>query len=283
VIDYIRERQNKDGGYSFAQGAESSAADTYYGVEVLKLLGARPARIAKTIRFLKSLQHKDGRFDSVNVAYYVVKTLSRLGAKPTRGLEDFLLSLERSVVSLTELKADIESPSELEQICLILKLLQLTGHRFYSQKTKDLILSLQNHDGSFGRYGYSRSGAICYALECLSLLSFDVKSLKSTLHWVRSCEIPSGGFKAAPDSFDPSTVIDDVYFNVKSLHILNEACRYPFQTLDLIARFQNRNGGFRRSIFLGISTFESTYYAIRAAWMILRQGLSYGEQRYYHY
>ena len=55
----------------------------------------------------------------------------------------------------------------------------------------------------------------------------------------------------------------------RGFEILGEGLRFPSRTLDLIVKFQNGNGGFRRSIFLGISTFESTYYAISACLAIV--------------
>jgi hypothetical protein len=179
--------------------------------------------------------------------------------------ERFLLSLQRPHGGFGVLEADIESPSELEQTFLSLKLLRLVEHRLSLEKTKDLVLSLENPDGSFGRSGYSRLGATYHALASLDLLGFDVRTLRRTVDWVKSCEIPSGGFRATPHSYDPYIVMDDVYYGVMSLDVVGEECRYPSQTLDVIARFQNANGGFRRSIFLGISTFESTYYAVAAA------------------
>jgi len=166
-------------------------------------------------------------------------------------------------------EADIESPSELEQTFLSLKLLRLVENKLSLEKTEDLILSLQNPDGSFGRSGYSRLGATYHALASLELLGFNARTLRRTADWVKSCEIPSGGFRATPDSHDSYIVMDDVYYGVMSLEVVGEECRYPSQTLDVIARFQNANGGFRRSIFLGISTFESTYHAMAAGLAIL--------------
>jgi hypothetical protein len=269
ALQYIQIRQNEDGGYSFARGAESSAADTYYGIQVLKMLGAEPRNAAKTINFMQSLQREDGSFDSVNVAYYVVKTLDELGAKLQRPLEDFILSLQTTQGGFGVLEADIESPSELETTYLSLELLRSAEHVVSFTKTKDIILTRQNPDGSFGRSGYSRLGATYHALASLSLLGFDVRTLRHTEEWVRACEIPSGGFRTSPESFDPYFVMDDIHYGVKSLDILGKNCRFPSQTLDLIAKFQNENGGFRRSIFLGISTFESTYHAILACSTIL--------------
>jgi hypothetical protein len=269
VLRYVQKRQNEDGGYSFAQGAESSAADTYYGIQALKALGAEPKNAAKTIDFMTRLQHEDGSFDSINVAYYVVRTLDELGAKPHRPFKDFVLSLQATHGGFGVLEADIESPSELEGTYLSLSLLRLVEHNLSFAKTKDIILAGQNPNGSFGRSGYSRFGATYHALASLSLLGFDVRTLRGTEEWVRSCEIPSGGFKTNPESHDLYFIMDDIYFGVKCLDVLRKNCRFPSQTLDLVARFQNENGGFRRSIFLGISTFESTYHAISACSIIL--------------
>ena len=262
-------RQNEDGGYSFARGAESSAADTYYAIQVLKMLGAEPGNAAKTINFMKSLQREDGGFDSVNVAYYVAETLDELGAKLQRPLKNFVLSLQTARGGFGVLEADIESPSELEATYLSLALLRLVEHNLSFAKTRNVILTCHNLDGSFGRSGYSRLGATYHALASLSLLGFDVSTLRQTEEWVRSCEIPSGGFKTNPESHDPYFIMDDIYFGVKCLDVLGKNYRFPSQTLDLIARFQNENGGFRRSIFLGISTFESTYHAISTCSTIL--------------
>jgi hypothetical protein len=269
VLQYIQIRQNEDGGYSFARGAESSAADTYYGIQVLKMLGAEPGNAAKTINFMKSLQREDGSFDSVNVAYYVVKTLDDLGAKLQRSLEDFVLSLQNARGGFGVLEADIESPSELEATYLSVELLRPVEDNLSFAKTKDIILTRQNPEGSFGRSGYSRLGATYHALASLSLLGFDVRTLRRTEEWVRQCEIPSGGFRTSPESFDPYFIMDDIYFGVKCLDVLGKNYRFPSQTLDLAAKFQNENGGFRRSIFLGISTFESTYHAISACSTVL--------------
>jgi hypothetical protein len=204
------------------------------------------------------------------VAYYVAKTLDELGAKPQKTFKPFVLSLLGTHGGFGVLEADLESPSELEVTYLSLELLRLVEHNLSFEKTKDLILTRLNYDGSFGKYGYSRLGATYHALASLSLLGFDVRTLGRTEEWVRSCEIPGGGFRTSPaEWFDPYFIMDDIYFGVRCLDVLGKTCRFPSQTLDLTARFQNDNGGFRRSIFLGISTFESTYHAISACLTVL--------------
>jgi len=64
--------------------------------------------------------------------------------------------------------------------------------------------------------------------------------------------------------------LEDTYFGVKALEVLDESLRYPKETLKYVVKFQNPNGGFRRSIFLGISDFESTYQALSSIETILK-------------
>ena len=262
VIYYIMKRQNQDGGYTFAQLSESSAQDTYLALQILKILGTKPLYKERTIQFLKQLQKPDGSFDSIKVAYYLAESLYELGSAPDRDVRQFIFSLQSPRGGFGSLDVDIKASSEIESTYLSLELLKLLGESIQPDKTAKFILGLRNPDGSFGKQGYSRLASIYYALTSLKLLGFNVNSLHDTIKWIRDCEIPTGGFARSPHDFDVYLVIDDIYYGVKALEILNEAGRYPFQNLNLIGKFQNSNGGFRRSIFLGISTFEATYYAL---------------------
>jgi hypothetical protein len=262
VVYYIMERQNEDGGYTFAQWSESSAQDTYLALQILKILGTKPLYRERTIQFLKRLQNSDGSFDSIKVAYYVAESLQELGSAPDRDVKQFIFSLQSPRGGFGSLDVDIEASSEIESTYLSLELLKLLGEPIQPDKTVKFILGLKNPDGSFGIQGYSGLASIYYALASLKLLGFPVNSLYDTIKWIRDCEIPTGGFARTPNAFDAYLVIDDVYYGVKALEILNEAGQYSSQNFNIIGKFQNRNGGFRRSIFLGISTFEATYYAL---------------------
>ena len=69
IIDYVVNRQNKDGGYSFCQGADdSNAQDTYYGLAILSLLNANFPNIEKTVKFIKEI-----RLDNIYSIYYATK------------------------------------------------------------------------------------------------------------------------------------------------------------------------------------------------------------------
>lgn len=163
---------------------------------------------------------------------------------------------------------DVETSSEIETTYIALKLLKLLETPLKPTATK-FILSLKNPDGSFGRRGYSRLASTYHALACLKLLGYN-GNFEDTLRWILGCENPNGGFARSPDAHDPYLLIEDIYYGVKSLEILGEPARYPIQHSLLIGKFQNRNGGFRRSIFIGISTFESTYWALSSLKTLLR-------------
>jgi hypothetical protein len=96
------------------------------------------------------------------------------------------------------------------------------------------------------------------------------------LVWVRKCEVPTGGFVSSPELF--STYMEDTYYGVKALEVLEERPTYSEETLKFISKFQNPNGGFRRSIFLGISDFESTYQALSSIKSILNMQIQRSEK-----
>jgi len=263
IVEYILERQNLDGGYTFCRGTESNAQDTFYALNILDMIGVPPRNIEKTISFLKALQHEDGSFDSIKVAYYVVKSLLKFGEKPLRPLKNLAASLDISIRNLESGNIGVEVLSELENIYLLVDLcesLKVDLEETILEETIKAILRVKNADGSFGSSKRSRIASTFFALGALKNLGYEISELTSTLRWIRQCEHIEGGFSHAPEA--APTYLEDTYFGIKSLELLNERIRYAKNTLRFIAKFQNPNGGFRRSIFLGISDFESTYQAV---------------------
>lgn len=270
VAEYILLRQNDDGGYTFARWTDSSAQDTFFAVEVLRILGVQPRKVGEMHGFLKRLQHPDGSFDSVRVAYYIVKTLAGFGENPTLPVVDYILYLRREHGGFSGLEAFWDVPSEMEDTYLALEVLREAGNESKLESTAQLILKSQNKDGSFGKANYSQIASTYYALASLKILGYDVEDFEETLKWLRGMELPQGGFGETYVNSEQYMGIEDVYFGVKAFEILNESLTHPTQTLDLISRFRNNNGGFRRSSVLGISTFEATYQAIAAIESILK-------------
>ena len=261
IARYVKDRQNQDGGYTFAQWTESSAQDTYFALAILQMLGTIPDHREETIEFLQGLQSPDGSFDSINVAYYCVSSLSSLGAIPLHSVSDFASSLRRSHGGFGNLDVDMETSSEFETTHLVLSILKLSDE-VDSGPVTDFILGHMNPDGTFGSgSGYSSLASVHFAIASLALLGYNVGSLNRTVRWLQNCELSRGGFTNDPR--DTSyLVLEDTYHGLNSLHHLGVRPAFPQSTAELVKRFQNGNGGFRRSIFMGLSTFESTFHAL---------------------
>ena len=263
IEDYVVKRQNDDGGYAFAQGLDSNAQDTYYGLAILDLLKVPFPRVKKTIKWLH-----DFAPDSHYSHYYVAKSLRLCGEKPHRSLKDFLLSLQISRGEFGMADAYVEVASEFQLISMIIELANMVNVEINHEKAISWLLSYKNRDGGFGAHGHSNLNSTYHAVASLFNLGYLVKSLKETLEYVRSCEKPSGGFTVVPRSSIP--YMEHIYYGVSTLELLGEYARYPEKTVELVLRCQNSNGGFARSD-LGISTFEDTFYAVTVLRMISRR------------
>jgi len=272
VTNYILERQNDDGGYTFCQWSESSAQDTYYALEVLNALGIIPRRPEMTAEFLQGLQNDNGGFDSVKVAYYVINALSLLGGfESVRLGRDAVEFVRRVAEGIEGESACVEVISEIEAVYQAVDVLKTLNLPMVDRKKiVKHVLGFRNDDGSFGRKQDSRIASTHYALMTLKALNQDLNGLLMTRDWIKSCEVPDGGFVGAPDLAPGYLILEDIYFGVKSLECLGAACSFPNEALRRIAWFQNRNGGFRRSELMGISGFESTYQALSCMSSLLK-------------
>jgi hypothetical protein len=266
VVDYIVERQNEDGGYTFCRQTASNAQDTYYALRILRMFGVKPVKTDRTVLFLQRLQHEDGNFDSVKIAYYVIHSLSELGSTLIKPSNSVTRSFDAVLRGLRRQSTYVGIVSEIENLHLAVELFA-PNFPINVRRVIKQVLSIRNSDGSFGSRRHSRIASTYHVLEILKILNYDYKSTEETLRWVRRCEISNGGFVSSPDV--SASYLEDTYFGVEALKALHERLRYPKETLKYIVMFQNLNGGFRRSIFLGISDFESTYHAISCIESIL--------------
>ena len=263
ITDYVVNRQDLDGGYTFCQGTESNAQDTYYGLAVLDLLKVPFPNVERTIKWLYDFVP-----DSHYSHYYVAKALKICGEKPHRSLRDFLLSLQRVKGEFGTVDVYVEVASEFQFISMITELAGMVGVEIDQGKATSWLLSYQNRDGGFGAHGYSNLNSTYHAVSSLFNLGYSVRSLKETIEYVRSCEKPSGGFTVVPRSSIP--YMEHTYYGISTLELLGEHARYPEKTVELVLKCQNSNGGFARSD-LGISTFENTFYALNTLRVIRRR------------
>jgi len=264
VIDYVVNRQNEDGGYTFCQGTESNAQDTYYGLAILNLLRTPFPNIEKTIEWLQNFVP-----DSIYSHYYVAKALKLCGKEPDKNiLRKFILSLPIVNGEFGTVDVYAEVASEFLSILMGIELADMVNVEINRKKIVDWLLSFKNNDGGFGAHGYSNLNSTYHAVASLFNLGYPVKSLRDTLEYVRACEKPYGGFTVIPNSTIP--YMEHIYYGTSTLNLFGERLRYPKQTAELVLKCQNSNGGFARSD-LGISTFEDTFYAVSVLLTISRQ------------
>ncbi len=255
VLQYITIRQNPDGGYNFAKGVESGAQDTYYALAIFDLLSVSPPNAEATIKWLRAFPA-----DNIYGYFYIARSLIICGQKVEEELITRILSLRRQNGGFGGVAVDIEAYSEFEPTYMATEVLSRLHIPLDKEPIQQWILSNLNSDGGFGGGDSSNITSTFHAVASLRNLEYPVRQLSNTLQFLRSCEKPRGGFTAVPRATLP--YVEDTYAGVTTLDLMGEKCLYPEATASFTLNLQNSNGGFRRSIELGISTFENTYYAL---------------------
>jgi hypothetical protein len=255
IIDYIVNRQNDDGGYTFCQGAESNAQDTYYGLAILDMLSSSFPHVEKTVRWLRELD-----LGSIYSYYYVAKALLLCGESPDNRFKEHIVSTIKSDRHFGNVEVYAEVSSEFTVTLLVLELASMLNSEVDGDRVEKWLLEYRNEDWGFGAHGYSNIISTYYAVASLNLLKNDMTGLRETEGFVRECEKPYGGFTVIPRSL--ASYIEYTYCGIMTLDILGENCRFPSQTTDFILKCQMSNGGFARTD-TGVSTFENTFHAVK--------------------
>ena len=254
ISNYVVNRQNEEGGYTFCQGAESNLQDTYYGLVILSLLKENFPNIEKTVKFVD-----DARLDSIYSTYYVTKasllTGKSIGAKLKKRL--LLILNSKKYFGSTDFFSEVSS--EFTTTLMALELAHLLQININTEEAANWLLTFRNDDGGFGTQGQSNINSTYYAVASMNLINPSLNDLHETAKFVRACEKTYGGFTVIPINYAP--YMEHTYYGVMTLDLLGEQSLYPAQTIDWVLKCQRRNGGFARSD-LGISTFLDTYYAI---------------------
>ena len=255
ILEYVTSRQNVDGGYNFCQGVESGGQDTYYALAIFNLLDIPAPKVEMTVKWLQKVPA-----DNISSHFYGIKSLTRCGEKIDDELVNRVLALRKSHGGFGEVDVDIEAYSEFDTTFRATEILRELNISIDPEPTIRWLLKYLNPDGGFAAGGYSNLISTFHAVACLYNLGYLVKELHRTLRFVRSCEEYGGGFTSGPDTTSP--YLEDTYSGVLILDLMGEKCVYPEATRKLVLGLQNSNGGFRRSVWGGISTFEDTYYAL---------------------
>jgi len=254
IVDYVVNRQNDDGGYTFAQGAESNAQDTYYGLAILELLGSPFPHVEKTVKWLQELS-----LDSIYSYYYVGKALLMCGENLDDRFKKFVISAIRFSSYFGNADVYVEVSSEFTTTLMTLELANIFRIEFDGNAVRDWLSQYRNRDCGFGAHRHSNLSSTYHAVASLSFLKYNMNDLHCTEELVRQCEKPYGGFTMIPRSFTP--YMEPTYYGTMILDLLGKNCRFPSQTTDFVLKCQRANGGFARSD-MGISTFENTFQAV---------------------
>lgn len=254
IVDYVVNRQNDDGGYTFCQGAESNAQDTYYGLAILELLGSSFPHVEKTVKWLQELS-----LDSIYSYYYVGKALLVCGENLDDRFKKPVISAISSDSYFGNVDVYVEVSSEFTTTLMILELADIFKIEFDGSTVRNWLLQYRNKDCGFGAHGHSNISSTYHAAASLSFLKHNMNDLRCTEEFVRQCEKPYGGFTVIPHSL--ASYMEPTYYGVMTLDLLGKNRRFPSQTTDFILKCQRANGGFARSD-LGISTFENTFQAV---------------------
>jgi len=254
IIDYVVNRQNTDGGYTFCKGAESNLQDTYFGLAILSTLGQDFPHVDGTVKFMN-----EAHLNSIYSTYYATKASLLLGKRIGPKLKKSFLSILNSNEIFGSITFFSEASSEFTTTFMALELVKFLKIRIDTQQVASWLLNSRNNDGGFGAQEQSNINSTYYAVASINLLKQSLTKLSEIVAFVRKCEKIHGGFTAIPLNYSP--YIDYTYYGIMTLDLFSEKIKYPNKTRDFVLSCQNDNGGFARSD-LGVSTFENTFQAL---------------------
>lgn len=252
AIKYIRDRRTPDGGYFFARVPPGSLLDSFFAVESLRLLGLKPGRMASLERFIAGFE-SDYVGGNIHALYLATSILSAID-KP---LDKFLTFGEKAVsrFRLDKLHQfeilDIEVASELKPVFEAASVFEVLNAPFDKEPVAELVISLFNKDGGFGRNAISTLATTYYALKTLTILDYRPPK-------------PGGILKFLSKRLEDVYFLEDLFYLVMSRFMLDVKPVRPSgePTASLILGYQRANGGFARARPIGIPTLEYTYYAL---------------------
>lgn len=244
AIRYVHLREHDEGGFTLYEGIPDGK-NTYYGLSVLNLLGKKPYNINKTMKWLEKLQNK--RIFGIYGKFNLLNSLAMVGKKPE--------ILDRYIHTLLEKE---EFPS-LDIAYLVTVILKLTGYNSFNHITQ-WILSQQNEDGGFDTNG-SDIESTYFAVDALNIINNSlIENKKHILEFSNKCRTKEGIFAYTPISYPP--YIESVYSGVRIYEILGKNLENRESIEKFVLKLQNADGGFRRSIYMGISELEYTFKAL---------------------
>ncbi|WP_297459791.1 prenyltransferase/squalene oxidase repeat-containing protein [Thermococcus sp.] len=269
VLDYVEKRRHDDGGYCFVSVLDdTNVNDTYYAVKLYNLLGLEVPEKEKTIEFLsKAIQPQT----AVVAIAMALEGLSILGARDiAREHVDIVFTKYNPIEGRFAVglggSEEFGTATPLEATYWVVKALKAIGYRFSNEERdaiRRFVMRFRNGNG----YGVKQPTTTMTYQALYTLNALGYRPPKSP-HF-RNCELcPMGGFTEVPYSL-PS-YLEPTFYGIRGLELQGETPTCPEGHVRFIRRLQNPNGGFRRSLELGISNFQNTYRALAVVDSVLR-------------
>ncbi len=253
VIGYIERCRLEDGGYFFARVPPSCAADTYFAVKGLALLGAKPVDPSAVTGFFLN-QLREGALGSITTVFFAVEALSELGEIPAevkRHARQLIMAQRNSLRGFgTVDDIYIEVSSELEETYQAVSVLKATGAEFDGEEVCDFVRRTFNGDGGYGRGGRSTLASTYYATAIYQMLGVEVPRAAATKAYLRRKEARW-----------EVRFIEDLYWLAGALTSVGERLNQPERAIEFVLGCRRR-GGFARAPVIGIPTLEYTFYAL---------------------
>ena len=260
-------RRAEDGGFAFCYPLPSSLPETYYAVFILNSLNEKIPEKERLVDYL----HSSLKMNPHSV-YFVLNTLNLLGEE-LPDVEGFAVErLNRAmsrvkkveVRDIHELESGItatysfDMPNVLREVYSLVNVLRLLNVKCKElKKARDFVRMFEKKEGHAKGFGVKIPN-LEDTYYCVYVLS---ERDEEVVRFIMNREWKDGGFSKVPESYPP--YIEDTFFAVESLHIMGEKYR-NVKTIRYISGLQNADGGFRRSVYLGTSSLEFSYYAVKS-------------------
>jgi len=239
VIQYLKEREKEEGGFSFVPELYPDIEDTYYAIRIFQLLNVNLNR-NKTANYLKNIDWKGTGFPrAVYMLLYIhlslgielprqlidlsSKNWSGFGILDVQYFSDAIQKLlDQPLKPLPSLSPfQFQSHENLQTLRKKVSILLDRDINFDRQQNIRWVQLCQNGDGGFGFYPETTSyieNTYC-ALEILSKLDSSPVQMDLSQKYILSCQTKSGGFARAPFSFP---FIESTYYAVAGLLLLEK-------------------------------------------------------------
>jgi len=239
IVQYLKEREKAEGGYSFAPDLYPDIEDTYYAIRTLQILNGEINR-DKTVNYLKTIDWKGVGFPraiymlvylyvSLNVDFppKLIELLKGDWAKSHTLDAQYFSDEIRKLIGqpLNPLNSashfQFQPNDNLQTLQKKVSILLNRNLNFDKHQIIRWVQFCQNGDGGFGFYPGTTSymeNTYC-ALEILSNLGSTPLEINTCKKYILGCQTKSGGFGRAPISFP---FIESTFQAIAGLVILDE-------------------------------------------------------------